>query len=162
SKEITFAFDNIWKTHAIGDTLYFQSYQTIFKSYKGEITTIHSKNKNPFHLSFQFNDEIYIRERKVGVQKLEGNNLKFIKGSEAFSEYGLFGIVPYDAENKAFISFEIGMWKNDLKNNLPITPICADSCSSFFNKGIIGGLKMLNGNYVLNSINSGLYITDSN
>jgi serine phosphatase RsbU (regulator of sigma subunit) len=159
STSIDFSFDNIWKIHAINDAIYFQCYAAIFKFSSGSIVTI--KGQNPFSLSYQFEDEIYVREKIVGIQKVEGTALKPIKGGEAFADRGLMSIVPYGKNKKAFISFEIGLWENDLKNEQPISPIYEDSCSVYFDKKLVGGLRLKNGNYVLNSITSGLYITNA-
>lgn len=160
SSSITTAFDNVWKIHVVDKTVYFQSYTYVFKLEGKTLQTI--SGENPYHLSFQLGDEIYIREKKVGVKKLVGNEFKLIKGGEVFADYGLMGMVPFGTAEKAFVSYEIGMWKNDSKDANPIATICTDSCSFFLNKGIIGALQLMNGNYVLNSINSGLYITDKN
>lgn len=159
SSNIDFSFDNIWKIHATNNSVYFQCYAALFNYSSGSVTTI--KGKNPFSLSFQYENDIYVREKKVGVQLLEGDHLIPVKGGEAFAERGLMGIVPYENSDKAYISFEIGIWKNDSKNEQKIVPFCEDSCSVFFDKELVGGLRLKNGNYVLNSITSGLYITNS-
>jgi serine phosphatase RsbU (regulator of sigma subunit) len=160
STSINFAFDNIWKIHAVEQTIYFQSYSTLFVLNADKLTVI--KGQNPFQLSFQVGNEIYVREKKVGVKKVVGNDLKLINGGAVFSEYGLMGIVPFGTNEKAFISFEIGMWKNDINDQQSISTICPDSCANYFNKGIIGAARLKNGTYAFNSINSGLYFADKN
>lgn len=156
SKEFEGTFTNVWKCYGKENAVYFQSFQGLFVHENGNTRLI--KGENDFHLSFINQGEIYLREKKKGIHRLNGHQLEWIPGSEAFANEGVCAVLPGSNNSTIFVSFEIGIWQLDATGKL--VPHCADSCLNTKSLGIYGGVRLQKGGYALNSIHSGIIFTD--
>lgn len=129
-------------------------------SYEGELY-YYSKNKlakvpttSSFHLAFNCNGKIYARERGTGIVELTGLKKKTIATNTAFSDYGVFGILPGKENELLVITQEKGFWS--IKNN---TATCINSDSiSLKSYGIYGAIGLRDNTIALNTLKGGVHI----
>ncbi|MFO8068027.1 MAG: SpoIIE family protein phosphatase [Bacteroidales bacterium] len=153
-------FSNVWRIYNYDEQVLFFSQEKIFLWDGSQIKTIEPETS--FHLAFVVNGILYARQREIGLMKYNGNAFELLKNGEIFSDYGIFGIFPGD-DNEDFllVSQEIGLFKYSPISSKGI--VSQDSpYTRFLNKAqIIGGIKLHNGLFALNTLNNGVIIINS-
>lgn len=147
----------VWKIHITSDnSVYFQSFSTIIRSYKDKVEVIAS-NRN-FHFSFQVNNEIFVQEKGKGLFKLINNELKFIPGSEIFA-----GIEVWSIEN-INNSLLIGTFKNGLYkfNGTSFVPFDCEANAFLKRNQIFCSTTIGKSEIAYGTIQNGLIILDCN
>ncbi len=110
-----------------------------------------------FHTMFEAEGKIYVRQREVGVLRLEGKELVQLKGGKEFEIYGLFGVIPTD-KYTILVTQEIGLYK--LQND-SISILKSLDSVQLNRSGILGSQKLSSGNITLTTHNNGLLIIDA-
>ena len=87
-------FSNVWKTHVIGNRVYFGSTEFLFSwSPSGfRVWRPHTTFSPPFLV----HERLYIVQAKVGLMELRGDSLTRVPGGEYFSELVPRFILPYE------------------------------------------------------------------
>lgn len=154
-KEEDLFFYDVWKIHVLNNKVYFQSYESIFEYDIASETFKVFYPENSFHLSFVCDNQLYVRQRQVGIQRLENDSLIKLAGTEPFMEYGFFGVFRTKDDSLLFISQEIGFWKwkNGVSRQLP--DLNNGLTNSF---GIIGSLRLSEGSIALSTLTNGVLI----
>ncbi|MBN2681273.1 MAG: SpoIIE family protein phosphatase [Bacteroidales bacterium] len=146
-------FGVIWKTHIIGNKVYFQSEEMIFVYEKGKVSTIQPTNS--FHLSFVSEDRLFVVERGIGVLEIIDNQITSVDPDSVFKDKGAFSIVKKDNKNSIIFTKDDGLW-----NFNPITPLENEN-AGFLNKfSIYGAIGLSDGNIAINTLDNGLIICD--
>lgn len=152
-------FSNIWRIHIVSGITYFQSYEGIY-AYNGEqVQSILPETS--FHLSFTCGGQLFVRQRDVGLMKIQGLDAKLINAHPVLKEYGLFEAFQINKFEGFIVTMEKGLQKSSADLSDPLTYLCSDSCKVFTNKGIIGGVKLSDDLFALYSSNQGCYFTDA-
>ncbi|MCB9195690.1 MAG: SpoIIE family protein phosphatase [Flavobacteriales bacterium] len=151
-------FSNIWRINKADDFIYFQSYEGIYVFDGTTISTIMPKTS--FHLSFNCNNSVYVRQRDVGLMQITGNEMKLVNAHPVVKEYGLFDAFPISDKEAFIITMEQGLQRTSLDLSQPLTYLCADSCRQINNKGIIGGVQLDSDLFALYSFNQGCYFVN--
>jgi serine phosphatase RsbU (regulator of sigma subunit) len=136
----------------------FQYEEALFIYSNGKITTI--LPETTFHVSFLIDNELYIRQRDIGIMKLAGNSLKLVKGGDYYKDFRIMSVLPaYDTSKLYFVTYDDGIWivekksltgsKTDLKEN-----------HVFQKYGIFEAVRLNDGNIALNTNSGGILITD--
>ncbi|MGH1362694.1 MAG: PAS domain S-box protein [Calditrichia bacterium] len=76
-------FGNIWKVHILPGRTIFRGSSHIFILEGDSLTTL--KPSTRFHRSFTVNTDFYVREREVGLKRLNGGRLELIENGEHFA-----------------------------------------------------------------------------
>ncbi|MBI5538835.1 MAG: SpoIIE family protein phosphatase [Bacteroidia bacterium] len=159
-KESDRVFSKIIRIHILKNKVVFQSEEALFIYDKGKLTTIFPETS--FHLSFLVNNELLIRQRDIGLMKLENNNLLLLKGSEFLKNFGVFSIIENNDCNKlTIITREDGFWSYDIKSSEKERIISIDS-TLLISSEIYGAIKLSDGNIALNTLSNGILITNNN
>lgn len=153
-------FSKIIRIHILKNQVVFQSEEALFIYSKGKINSILPETS--FHLSFLVNNELYVRQRDIGLMKLDKDQLILLKGSEFVKNYGVFSIIKNADINKVtIITREDGFWVYDkitFKNERINTPDSALLRTS----EIYGAILLNDGNIALNTLSNGIIITTAN
>lgn len=110
-KDIVFPFSDIWKIFNISGKIYFQCYDYIFM-YDGVNVHIYEP-ETVFHNSFCVHNQLFVRQREIGLCQLDSTQFKLIPGGEIFANIGIFGIEKIDDNKYLIISYEDGSWIMD-------------------------------------------------
>ncbi|OFY86309.1 MAG: hypothetical protein A3F72_10910 [Bacteroidetes bacterium RIFCSPLOWO2_12_FULL_35_15] len=132
-------FSDVWKIHNNKGAVIFQSSENLFFLKDNKITTI-SPEFSFASLSFIANDDFYIRQRMVGLMKLEGNKLHLIPEGEKLKDDGILGVIPFPKHSKnkyLVLTGDNGFFLiDDIKKN--ITPVLSTSAKQLNDIGVLG------------------------
>lgn len=154
------SFSNIWRIHEKDGVIIFQSYEGIFTLDGEGLNTIIPKTS--YHISFKVDDEVIVRERDIGLMKIEGNKTVLINDNPILQEYGIFGAFSLENDKSLIITQELGFRHSNKQLDAPLYDPCEVDCQYAINVGIIGGVKMSNNLFALYSTTNGVYFIDGN
>ncbi|OFX21554.1 MAG: hypothetical protein A2033_06485, partial [Bacteroidetes bacterium GWA2_31_9] len=154
-------FGNIWKTFSYNDGAVFFSQEALFIYNNNKVEVITPSSFDPdssFHLAFKVNDEIYVRQRGLGLLKLKDKALELIPNSEIFKDFGVFGMVEGNNKNEIFIATqEDGFYIFD-KSTSQFKKLESANEEELTLAKIFGAIKLSDGNVALNTALSGVII----
>jgi serine phosphatase RsbU (regulator of sigma subunit) len=152
------SFSSIIRLWTWKNNVAFQFEEAIFLYSNGKLTTILPETS--FHISFLINDELYVRQRGIGIMKLTGNNLQLVKGSGFLKDSGVFSMLESSEPGRyIIITREDGFWsvnKNTFKGSL----IKTEDSTKFKQSEVYGAIRLKDGNIALNTLSNGIIITD--
>ena len=152
------SFTIISRVWAWQNKVAFQAEEALFLYSEGKLTTVLPETS--FHLSFLIKDELYIKERGVGVMRLIGNSLQLVNGSEYLKNYAIFAILESSDPGKfTIVTHDNGFWYADKKTFLG-TQIETEDSSVLKQSEIYGAIRLNDGKIALNTLSNGIIITD--
>lgn len=153
-------FSNIWRIFEYKNQVLFFSQESIYLWNGSNIEVIYPETS--FHLAFVVNDELYVRQRGMGLMKFNDGNFELLNNGDIFENYGVFGMFP-EKDGSIFIATqEIGFYRYFVRNGTPIIAEVKSRYDNYLkNSQIIGGRLLHNGLFALNTVRNGLIIIDS-
>ncbi|HSY75418.1 MAG TPA: hypothetical protein VK890_01100, partial [Bacteroidia bacterium] len=89
-------FGPVWTCYATKDNkVYFQASTRIFRWDGKRIKTWDPKQGTTFHLMFYLNGTLYVREKEVGMKKMDNESLNFIQGGDLFAQPKVYFMQPF-------------------------------------------------------------------
>ncbi len=101
-------FSNIWQIAATSHGIYFKTDKDLFRWQPAENPeTLFTTNselpghidiltaKTSFHVIFNVQNTLYIRQRGIGLMKLTGDSLQLVPGGEQFSDERVYVMLPF-------------------------------------------------------------------
>ena len=85
-------FTEVWSTHTHHDTVYFHTAYKMFRIVGKEVKTWPLQYS--YHRSFFFNNQLYVRQDKIGLTQLVNNEFKLVPGSEMFATEYIAAMFP--------------------------------------------------------------------
>ena len=155
---INFDFGRIWRIYISGDLVFYQANEAIFVFDKTtqELTAVRATNS--FHLMLQCGEDIYVRDRGLGLAKWVDNEFELVPQGEKFKLYGIFDIVPYQSQKSLIITQELGLM---VLSKDSIHPLTEDSTASLRYRHIVGGIQCDSNTYLLHSLKEGVFEVDN-
>ncbi len=154
-------FSNVWRIFDYKGSVLFFSQEQIFIWDGNEIEIIHPETS--FHLAFVVNDELYVRQREIGLMKYDGNSFVLVNDGGIFKNYGIFGLFPDNNGDILIVTQEIGLYKYlNKKDKGQIVSIKTPYLNYLNNSQIIGGTILHDGNIALNTVRNGVIIINHN
>lgn len=149
-------FSTIWKVSCIDEKVYFQSEEAIFVYDGTSIKTI--KPSTSFHILFNVEGQLFVRQREKGLYLINGEQLEFCKGTDTLANQGVFAMIP---NKKGILLFtrEMGLWNYQTESN-HLTKIATTDEAELSNAAILGGELLSDGLIALNTIESGVLIVN--
>lgn len=81
-------FEDVWKTHVLGNVVYYQANQRLFRWDSSEIRSWTSEDG--FHTSFAVDGTLYVRDIGRGLLRMEDDSLTLVPGGEIFHETPIY------------------------------------------------------------------------
>lgn len=131
----------IWRVHCIGEVSYFQAENYIYVV-KSEKIIAKIKAQTSFHISFLVGNKILVRQRDKGIYELKNNSLFPIDTTEKVRENGVFAVFESQGKLQYFIHNEFS--------------------KQAYERSIYGGIKLSDGNYLINTLSDGVFLLDKN
>jgi serine phosphatase RsbU (regulator of sigma subunit) len=156
-------FSNIRFVHAGKNEVYFQAEEEIIILTNNELSVFYPDIS--YHKSFLVNNTFYVREREKGLMKYHDGNFKLVTGSEMFGTSVIFAMMPLDTvSDKCLVAtYNQGLYMFDpAKKDSPFEKIFSPDEKILTNIGIIGGKKTEHGNFVLSTLQNGLFVINKN
>ena len=155
-------FTNVWKVGCYSEGVFFQSEEKVFLYQQKKLRVINPKTS--FHTSFIIRDELYIRQRDIGLMKWDNNNFELIPGGELFKSIGIFAMLPYGRNNNEIIiaTREKGLiLMSSSKDKTLYKPFHLKDSTMLKNAVITDGIEVRDGSMAFGTMNNGLIIIDS-
>lgn len=152
-------FGRIWSVISMEDQIAFLAEKQIFIYKQGNIQSI--RPKHSFHTAFAVNNTLYVRQREIGLMKLNNGQLVKVKNSEIFRNYGIFAILPTNNDYHLIVTQELGLFKffpERTTNN--IIAVKTKDTRILKKAKIFGGIRLQDGKFALNTESDGLIIID--
>lgn len=103
-------------------------------------------------------NQLYLRQRELGLVKWNGSSIQPLAGTEVFADYGVFGLHKLADDSLFVITQELGLykWKDG-----GIRRLADDPNYSLDQMGIFGSIHLFDGNYALNTFGNGVLIINN-
>lgn len=164
----TLNFNNVWNVHIIGNYIYFQAYENIFK-YKLPIDINNPEQlktekvlyspETYFHWSFKVNNKFYVREAEKGLFTEKNDSLVFIEGSEIFANQKIYAMFPYKENAVMILTRESGIYiyeQNNTQSNFTLTDW--EINQTIINSYIYGGFPIDENKFAIYTLTNGIII----
>ncbi len=89
-------FSDVWRTHALPDGVYFQTYKRLFRWQGGQMKVWRPPTE--FDYAFALHDTLYVGAMDVGLLRIDQDTLVPAPGGASFDEFAVFGLVPHEAD----------------------------------------------------------------
>ncbi|MDH3651083.1 MAG: hypothetical protein OEQ53_15455, partial [Saprospiraceae bacterium] len=151
-------FEEVWETWSSPDGVYFQTRLALMLWDGQEFTLIEDPDGDNLHVSRYLHGKYYIRVWNKGMMVVEDNQFKMLPGGEQFADERVYQMLPYDdgqlligTRNKGFFLFDGNGFK----------PFRTEADDQFLGGSLyLGGQRLANGHFAINTFNNGLYIID--
>ena len=153
------SFSNIWRIHVIDEVMVFQAYEGLFTLDKDELSTIIPKTS--YHISFKVNNQVYVRERDIGLMKVSKTKTELVNDNPIIQVNGIFGAHKIGEDKTLLVTAEIGLRQTNAALTSTLLDPCSDGCQYAIKVGIIGSVALRDGLFVLFSKTSGVYFVNS-
>ncbi|MCC6251949.1 MAG: SpoIIE family protein phosphatase [Bacteroidia bacterium] len=157
-------FAEVWSIRNIDNKMVFSTRDNLYVYEEGKISVIKPIKGKGIHKSFLIKNKYLAREFEAGFSYLDGNTLKFIEGSEVFSD--LMVDFVNEADGKIIIGtrskgFYTMYWDetND-PGHCKILPLEFPVSSYFKDAQLYEGIKLSDGNFGFATKNNGIFIAD--
>ncbi|MBI5219622.1 MAG: SpoIIE family protein phosphatase [Bacteroidia bacterium] len=143
-------FDIVWTTCALGNKVFFSTYQKILVYENNKITIIKPKSK--FHLTFSSGKKVYTLDKGEGLKSIEGNILKPVPGSEKFE--GLSAAIDFGADS-LLIASESKLYIHD---GIKVTPFICEAGDYLLNNRLYRMIKLSDTTFAAATLRGGLVL----
>lgn len=149
--------DEIWKIYEWNNTLYFQSFTSIYLYKQGTLSKITGPGFMLF--MFQVNNQFIVQVLEQGLYIFTDSSFTFVENSEQFINKKIHSIIPYQHNNLLICTEKNGIFKYDTKDftywNSPI--------SDFLIQNTCNAAQQLDDtSFVFGTILNGVVFTDKN
>jgi ligand-binding sensor domain-containing protein len=134
----------------------------IVKAHGGEKTFSSIASADGFHLMFQVNGRLFIREWGKGLCQVQGNSVTLVPGGEQFAEERIYVMLPFpgDKETILVVTRTMGLFKY---NGQQFTPFKTDADAFIKDNQIyLPGTLLQDGHFLLGTIGGGAVVMDPN
>ncbi len=144
--------DEIWRIIPQGDTVYFQSFNSIYLYSSSGIDIF--PLRGPFALLSESRNRLFIQKINDGLFELKGNQLNFIEGSRIFQDDEIKFVLPFGKNRHLIGASEMGLYIWDEENFTPwITEARKVLNSSQLNNAI-----KIDSLYIIGTIVNGIFV----
>ncbi|MBT8299794.1 MAG: hypothetical protein KJO63_00540, partial [Maribacter sp.] len=113
-------FNSIRQICAVGDTVYFSSWNNILYQWDGTKISIREFSTKSQLLPHAIGNELYVHELGYGLKKLKSERLELIANGDFFKKNALYSIVPFEKDRLLLVASN-GVFTYDGTNFSPFT-----------------------------------------
>ena len=153
---------SVWKVFLLDSSIVFFTEKKIFFYKDNKFQTLMPKGGDgeSFHNAFVVDNQLFVRQRKLGLLEYSEGNLKLINGGEKFKDIGVFGIVSFDS-NYLIITQEEGLFMYRPRATGGIGELQSKDTEKLVSYRIQGAVQLSDGNIALNTQMNGLIVINS-
>lgn len=154
-------FGIIWKTHTIGDAVYFQCPNKIFRWKNNELK--YWKPISAFHFSYNINNQLYVKDRDSGLMKFTDGKMELVadqfKGTGSGSN--IYAMIPFDEDRILIAQRGKGLFLYNSRTGAT-DAFTSSNDQLLISANIYGGIRLQNGNFAFNTLKNGVIILNNN
>jgi signal transduction histidine kinase/DNA-binding response OmpR family regulator len=154
-------FSNVWATHSAKEGIYFKTTKFLIRwdSKQKKMTVWESGKGHVYSVSSVCDGKFYMLKKPLGLMQLVKNSLTLIPGGEVFAGRRIYMMVPYDSNKMLIGTRSNGFYIYDGKTTVPFPTEAGDFLKK--DKKLSHGIRLLNGDFALATLQGGLLIMDS-
>jgi signal transduction histidine kinase/ligand-binding sensor domain-containing protein len=159
------AFNDVWTTHVTPQGIYFQSREVLLRLTPPADPAADTgwrvrtwKPRGRFLYAFLIGGTYYMHEQGVGLQRMVGDRLELIPGSEQFADERVQVLLPLDGDTAPQLllgTFNRGLFRFDGQT---FTPFRTDIDAYLREKTLYKGVILPDGTFGFSTISGGLVI----
>ncbi|MBL4654994.1 MAG: SpoIIE family protein phosphatase [Bacteroidia bacterium] len=154
---------DIWQTHVLENDVYFQSSNYIFKWNGEEIKSWRSETS--FHILFNVNNQLFVRQKGIGLMQLIDDGLQLIKQGERFADNAIYAMLQYNETAILIGTRDEGLLLLETDNEESQFTInkFPNQIEELLTQNIIyNGTQISTNEYAFGTINGGMIVMDKN
>jgi len=152
-----YVFSSVWEILKWKDKIVFQAEEAIYIYDSNSIVEILPMMS--FHLAFVVNDDLFVRERFIGLQKFQDNGFVDLDEGYLFADNRVLCMLPTKNNSILLVTREDGLWLL-VDNDLSKVPLDEKTQGQLISSSILGGLVLDDGNFGLFTTKNGIIILD--
>ncbi len=157
-------FSDIWKTHATGEGVYFQSNELIFRYNpgSGQINDILAPGVpgGSFFFSFRCRQKLFVRQKEYGLTQVAAGAVRRIPGGETFTDKSIYMMVPYGEDGEKIL-IGTGTYGFYIYDGQAAVPFPTEADEYIEAKQLYHGIRLSTGDFALATLRGGLLIIDT-
>ncbi len=154
-------FSEVWKTHVVNNTIYFQTFDKVFIYEDNKIEIIYPENL--FHLSFKVKDEIWIIDRGIGLKKIVNKKISLLQNGEVFNNDKIYAVLPYSKNTYLVATFNDNLQLFNSFSSKPDSVLIKykTNAEEYFNAtGIYNAIVLDDNTFAIGTLGGGIVILD--
>jgi len=152
-------FTDVWRTFSTPDGVFFFANHLLMRYKDGKMTTF--KPDSAFHLGFQVNNQLFVREWNKGLLQFQNNLLIPVRGSSIFAKERIYAMLPYDDKRILIATRSKGLFLYDPTTEEKFIPFISQADPFLLENQIYSGItKKINGEtyFILGTLRGGMVI----
>ncbi len=157
-------FNAVWKTHAIGDKVFFNAFDYLFLYEHDTFRVI--RPHSVFSKSAVLNKRLVIHDHDLGFLRFEKDSLLMMDGGDFFAHKNTIAKIPFhpdgsSAADRLLVSIQDGdlvVFDPGATAGEEIIPFEPECCPRIAEVKVYGGTQLRNGHLVLASLTSGMWV----
>jgi serine phosphatase RsbU (regulator of sigma subunit)/ligand-binding sensor domain-containing protein len=153
-------FLDVWKTHATSDGVYFQAKEYVFywdgKSITSFKPSMEISENALFHVSFAVNNTFYVKQKEVGLTKIEDGKLQLVKGGAQFANDRIYAMIPFMDDKTLIITRSSGTFVMDANENIQKYSMGLDNLLS--DMGVYSAIRINESLYAIATLRGGVVV----
>ncbi len=148
-------FADIAKTFVTAEGVYFQALDRLLLWSKNRMRIW--KPALPFHLSFVFEDRLYIRQPGIGLLRMEADSLRLLPQGEKFADLRIYCMLPFEKNKILLGTREQGLFVYD---GVGVRPFPTEIDAFLIESQIYHGAVLADNSIALATLRSGVLLLD--
>lgn len=155
-------FSDIWVTTPTSQGLLFQSREFLFLLKEGRFQAV--KADSTFHLAFEVEGRIFVRQREFGLMELVAGRLRMVPGGKRFARESIFMMArlgPSEGQNASapilLGSRNVGLWTLEGDH---LKPFRTEADRYIKEHALYHGIRLSDGNLALATLRGGVVLLD--
>lgn len=148
-------FQDVWRTLVIGEAVYFQTFNYLFRYAGGKMKVWQPQDR--YHLAFAVHDTLFMRVPGLGLMKLVSDSLRRVAGGERFADISILTMLPFDDTRILIGTLTQGLF---LYEGAGITPFATAADVFLRERQLYHGAVLPGGLFALGTLRGGVVIID--
>lgn len=152
-------FSDVWQTLKVQNNIFFVTAKYIFRWDGKQMYTWTAKTS--FHAGFSVNDKFYVRQREIGLMKINGDSLIMSPLGEKLADEKIMAILPYRDEGKNKLLLATRTNGLLLYDEHSIIPFSSNATDLLKEGQVYCGTKLTGEQFAIGTLQNGILIIDA-
>ena len=154
-------FSNVWRTYCTKEGVYYWTLKYLFRWEAGKLNVWEAGKV--FDACFVLHDKVYLREREVGLLKMNRGRLELVPGGELFAAQAdnIYMMAQYDSQRLLIGTRQKGFFLYQENAAPPFVPFPTQADSYLQAKVLYYGIRLSGGEFAMATRDGGLLIMDA-
>ncbi|MGH7594908.1 MAG: triple tyrosine motif-containing protein, partial [bacterium] len=148
-------FADVWQTIATDSGIYFVTQKYLFRWHENRFKVWPAQT--PFHVGFWANGRFYLRQREVGLLRLDGDSLALVPTGERFADERVQAMLPFDEKRILLVTRTHGLL---LFDGQAFQPFPTEVNDLILEAQTYCGVNLPNGGFAIGTLRNGLIVID--